>query len=67
MNKSLTLVQPCTFCGLAKGHSDSSRVIREKECKAYAMTCSRPKPKNNAYNFRERPLDEVRTTTEIRI
>ena len=62
-NKSSTLVQPCTFCGPDKGHSGSSRVIGEKECKAYAMTFSkckrkghytnlcksRPKPKNNAY------------------
>ena len=32
---------PCSHCGAARGHSDGSRATREKECKAYTVTCSK--------------------------
>ena len=32
---------PYSHCGAARGHSDGSRATREKECKAYAATCSK--------------------------
>ena len=46
-NNSSTPSEPCTFCGLAKGHSDRSRMTREKECKAYGTTCPRCKKKGH--------------------
>jgi hypothetical protein len=44
----------CGFCG-GKGHSNSSRAAREKECRAFTLKCS--KCEKIGHLARERPLD----------